>query len=82
MYPFKLYIDKDINFLEYSEGVSKDIISKITEGMSVSLEEEYNLSQWLKQSQQSYKLQISFSIAFKRPGTSVTHSPNKIHAVT
>lgn len=45
MYPFKLYIDKDINFLEYSEGVSKDIISKITEGMSVSLEEEYNLSQ-------------------------------------
>ena len=82
MYPFKLYIDKDIDFLEYFEGVSKDIISKITEGMSVSLEEEYNLSQWLKQSQQSYKLQISFSIVFQRPGTSVTHSLNKIHAVT
>lgn len=44
-YSFKLYIDKDINFLGYFEGVSKDIISKITEGMSVSLEEEYNLSQ-------------------------------------
>lgn len=82
MYSFKLYIDKDINFLVYFEGVSKDIISKITEGMSVSLEEEYNLSQWLKQSQHSYKLQISFSIVFQRPGTSVTHSPNKIHAVT
>lgn len=45
MYSFKLYIDIDISFLGYFEGVSKDIISKKTEGMLVSLEEEYNLPQ-------------------------------------
>ena len=39
MYPFKLYIDKDINFLEYSEGVSKDIISKITEEKEITEED-------------------------------------------